>query len=575
MYPDINDKLFNTKISKKFNDLKIPKKKPTLEQYCFPKKYKLQNPQLFVPLFINPKTPYKSILIYHRIGAGKTCSAIQIAEAWKHKRKIIVVLPASLKGNFRGELRSQCANQEYLTDAERELLKNLSPSSSKYKEIIIKSNERIDKYYNIFSYNKFINKIQQKELKLTKSVLIIDEVQNMVSESGLYYQVLYDFLKTAPDDLRIVLLSATPMFDKPREFALTINLLRPKKEMPTGYAFDKMFIEQTEKNNKITNTAINLDKFKNYIKGYVSYFRGAPAHVFPEMIFKVTYCPMSDFQYGAYLEVQKAEEDLTIERQLSRSNILSINDLPNNFYIGSRMISNVVFPNKKINETGLDSFIGSTIVKNLEKYSPKFAKIMSRISKCHGKVFIYSGFREFGGLKSLCNVLDEFGYKNFYDFGSGKNRYAIWSGDEPLEDKERVKAVFNNIDNITGKKIKILLGSPAIKEGVSLYAIKQVHVVEPYWNQSRLDQIVGRASRFCSHKDFPPDERIVKVYLYIATSPPNKKKIKTVDERIFELSILKEKIIKQFERAIKEAAVDCQLNKFANEDENDPIKCDN
>ena len=46
------------------------------------------------------------LLIYHRIGSGKTCSAIQIGEKFKKNKRIIVVVPASLRGNFRNELRS-------------------------------------------------------------------------------------------------------------------------------------------------------------------------------------------------------------------------------------------------------------------------------------------------------------------------------------------------------------------------------------------------------------------------------------------------------------------------------------
>ena len=55
---------------------------------------------------------------------------------------------------------------------------------------------------------------------------------------------------------------------------------------------------------------------------------------------------------------------------------------------------------------------------------------------------------------------------------------------------------------------------PAIKEGVSLLRVKYVHIIEPYWNLSRLEQVIGRAVRFCSHKDVEEDKRIVKVYIY-------------------------------------------------------------
>ena len=67
-----------------------------------------------------------------------------------------------------------------------------------------------------------------------------------------------------------------------------------------------------------------------------------------------------------------------------------------------------------------------------------------------------------------------------------------------------------------------MLGSPSIKEGVSLLRVQQVHMMEPYWNMSRMLQIMGRAVRFCSHKDVPKNKRIVKIYLYLASYPGEK-----------------------------------------------------
>jgi SNF2 family DNA or RNA helicase len=129
-----------------------------------------------------------------------------------------------------------------------------------------------------------------------------------------------------------------------------------------------------------------------------------------------------------------------------------------------------------------------------------------------------------------------------------------------------------------GKKLKVLLGSPSIKEGVSLTAVRQVHILEPYWNQARLDQVIGRASRYCSHKDLPEEERVVDVFIYVAIHEPNDlddsnetiKSPQTVDEYIQQLSEQKNKLVKEFEKAIKEAAVDCTINKNANDPD---IKC--
>ena len=117
-YPDISDKNFQSKIKEIFREYKIKNKKSSLKDFCYPKKFTFQLPQLFVAEYLNPKTPYKGILLYHKIGAGKTCAGIQIAEKWKEHKKIILVAPASLTGNFYKELRSECTGNIYISKEE-------------------------------------------------------------------------------------------------------------------------------------------------------------------------------------------------------------------------------------------------------------------------------------------------------------------------------------------------------------------------------------------------------------------------------------------------------------------------
>ncbi|MBA42775.1 MAG: hypothetical protein CMF62_02055 [Magnetococcales bacterium] len=231
-------------------NLKFLKKKKTFNQICYPKEFKLQPQQRFLGEYLNPKTPYKGLLVFHRIGAGKTCTAVRIAEAWKGDHNIIVVVPASLRGNFKSELRSLCAGSSYLKDNERKKLEELHPSTSEYKKIIKESDNRIDKYYKIYSYNKFVELVENNKMNLSKSILIIDEIQNMVSEGGHYYNTLYNAIYSAPRTLRVVALTATPMFDKPIEIALTMNLLKIPFQFPTGSAFQKMFIDVEKKRLK-------------------------------------------------------------------------------------------------------------------------------------------------------------------------------------------------------------------------------------------------------------------------------------------------------------------------------------
>ena len=97
--------------------------------------------------------------------------------------------------------------------------------------------------------------------------------------------------------------------------------------------------------------------------------------------------------------------------------------------------------------------------------------------------------------------------------------------------------------------------------------------MEPYWNFSRLQQIIGRAIRFCSHKDLQKRRRYVDVFLYLSTHP----KIRTIDQYIWSLAKKKQKLVKQFENVLKEKAIDCEIFYEGNNypDDEEPIKCDN
>ena len=578
-FPSINDPEFNNKITQKLIKYKIPKKKKTFEQICFPKDFELQLPQQLLSKFINPNTPYKGILVYHRIGAGKTCTAVNIAVQWKGKRKIIVVVPASLVGNFRDELRSKCAGNTYINDKERNKLKLFHPSSKEYKEIIDLSNERIDEYYHIYSYNKFVDLIKNNEISLRNSLLIVDEIQNMVSEDGTFYNVLYDAIHDAPDNLRIVLLSATPMFDKPTEIALTMNLLKIPFELPTGIEFEKQFIKVTKnaKTGQYSYKAKNLDIFKERLKGYISFYRGAAPYSFPETTIKYVKCEMSEFQYQSYVtvinneKINEKEERIRTIRSFRKGQILS---LPNDFFIGARLMCNVAFPNKGINDKGFKSFTGKHLkLENLENYSTKYFKIIHKINVCPGPTYVFSNFLEYNGLKGFEKVLQAQGYKNYSEFGEGRKRYAFFTGEQNAKFKEEIKNVYNQPSNLNGSKLKVLLLSPSAKEGLSLRGVRQVHILEPYWNTKRVDQVIGRGIRYCSHKDLPEEKRNVKVYIYIATHENEKE---TIDQYIAKLAKQKDKLINEFELAMKEIAVDCQLNKNGNvypENDEDDIVC--
>jgi superfamily II DNA or RNA helicase len=543
------------KIKKIFNEYKIRNtKKKSIQEYCYPKKFTFQMPQLFVAEFLNPKTPYKGILLYHRIGAGKTCAGIQIAEKWKEHKKIILVGPASLIGNFYKELRSECTGNIYITKNERKLLSSLSPSSNEYHEIINTVNQRIHKYYELYSYHKFTDLVNSKKINLKNKLLIIDEVHNIISESGTFYSTFEKAINNTPNDFRVVIMSATPIYDKPEELGLTMNLLKPKKEFPEPDEFNKIFLERNITDNGVIYKLKNEELLSKLLQGYVSYYAGAPAFVFPKMKLKYVKCKMNKFQLDAYKSFVNHEKQGLF---LQSTDILK---LPNSFMLGGRIISNVAYPNRKFNEKGSDSFANSYLnSENLKKFSIKFYKILKKVNRCNGPTFFYSNFKEQGGIEDFRKVLEYHGYSNFLDDGAGKKRYAIWSGDENTKEKDLIRETLNSKENEDGSQIKIILGSPAIKEGVSLLRIRQVHILEPYWNMSRIEQVIGRAVRFCSHKDLPRSERVVDVYIYLAVVSSSLSKELSIDQQIMSLALRKKILVDEFEDVLKKSSIDYYL----------------
>jgi superfamily II DNA or RNA helicase len=555
-------------MDKKYKKYKLKPSNETLKDFCQPPKFKLQPQQKFLPEYLyDNKKKINGLLIYHKIGSGKTCTAINIAEKFKLSYKIMVVLPAALIGNFVGELISPCPGENiYITENERELLKKYKINSSDYNKVMDKVNSRIENHYTIYSYHKFVELVQENKIKLKDTVLIIDEIQNMISVKGIFYKTLKKIIDKTDDTTKVFLLSATPMFDKPVEISLTLNLLKPKERLPIGIDFNNEFLEPIKTDIGTLYKAINLDKFKELTKGLISYYRGAPPYTFPKMDFKTVKCRMQDFQYKSYLTSLSKIDD-NIRGSFKNVDLLK---LPVDFFLGPRMISNVAFPNKSIGEVGFSSFKDNKLLmENIKKYSIKFYKIFKQVKKSEGPVFVYSNFKDIGGLKSFIEFIEFQGYKNYKVFGEGPKRYAVWSGDESHSMKEEIKHIYNQKENADGCKLKMMLGSPSIKEGVSLLRVEQIHIMEPYWNMSRLQQIIGRGIRFCSHKDLPKDKRKVDVFLYLATSTREEE---TIDQYIWNLAKQKNVLIEEFEHAMKENAIDCELFLARNSYKNDQKK---
>ena len=74
-------------INQKFKKYKLPKTNESMSKLCIHKSFKHQPQQLFIKDYFNSRFLKNGLLVYHKIGAGQTCTAITVAESQKRKGK--------------------------------------------------------------------------------------------------------------------------------------------------------------------------------------------------------------------------------------------------------------------------------------------------------------------------------------------------------------------------------------------------------------------------------------------------------------------------------------------------------
>jgi superfamily II DNA or RNA helicase len=195
--------------------------------------------------------------------------------------------------------------------------------------------------------------------------------------------------------------------------------------------------------------------------------------------------------------------------------------------------------------------------------SPKMLAIIFNIYKSNGPTIVYSNYVRMEGLEIFKIYLSFFNYSSYNETQGKDNKihYCEYHGGVNKEVRTKVRKLYNTPENKNGNILKIILISPSGSEGISLNNVRQIHIMEPYWNEVRISQIMGRGIRQCSHKDLPIDQRHVDVYRYKMTRSIEKV---TTDQHIEELAKTKDNLINSFLDTIKEVAVDCVLNKNHN-----------
>ena len=695
LYPSLDDSDFNIKIAEKkeFNETKYDGTIYDIEEQA--KKlceadFELVPHQLFVRNFLSFQTPYNSLLLYHGLGTGKTCSAITVSEEMRTylkqlgiAQRILVVASPNVQENFKLQLFDErklklvdglwnlraCTGNKYLKEINPMNMKGLS------KEKVIKQiNSIIQNSYLFLGYIEFANYIVKKSdsdeddpkkrkaemvRKLKKHfsnrLVIIDEVHNIrISDDKQDKRVAQELFKLVKyvDNLRLLLLSATPMYNSYKEIVWLLNVMNLNDQRST-IEINDVFDKAGNLLIKPDGTNVGEELLRRKATGYVSFVRGENPYTFPYRIFPSLFSIGNTFKQltyptkqlngkaivqplehlDVYVNVCGAFQEkgynyiLSTIKEKAGKTKAGLPSFENMDSFGYTVLQkplqalNIIYPNKMLDvakpiidtkillgSEGLKRTMKYTETtnpptrKNFEyrnkdfgdffapdkigQYSSKIKSITDNILNSDGIVLIYSQFID-GGAVPMALALESLGFTRFGTKTSNLFKtpphkpidaktfltkdemenpdeftpatYTMITGEKALSpDKVFDLKNLTDEDNKNGEKIKVVIISMTGSEGIDFKNLRQVHILEPWYNLSLIEQIIGRAVRTCSHKQLPFKDRNVEIFLYGTIMTDTEEE--AADLYIYRLAELKAVQIGRVSRILKESSVDCILN---------------
>lgn len=555
---------------KKFKQYKKSVEKKNIDQLCNKQntEFELQSQQYFLKDYFNKNiNNIKQFLLYHEIGSGKTCTSIILAEDFlklDKNNKIIIILPARLKNNFIDELITPCTNFKYFTREDYNEYINSNTSIEKKNKLRNKFINELNTNYTVISYERFrLDALKHSENILEylnnfskNAMIIIDEVHNLISDTynlknyinieekgkleeikslSINSTLLKLLSKFSHNTSKLILLTATPIYDSFKELPELVYILNPDKG-------DNI-------TNVLTNVSINDNLEK--LRGKISYFPGTSKKAYPTPNIITHILEMSKIQDEMTAYILNHGNDNDIEAFLAYQRQIAVSCLSKKYKL-------------------------STIINNLELYSPKINKLINLLNSpdVYGKHVVYTSFINVG-INVIEKVLITKGWISIFEVYKDPEKwnkyinkiYAIWSGNESNIKKNIIKQIVNDSNNIYGDKIKLIIGSPSIKEGISFKHIQHIHLLDPVWNISGKKQIEGRAIRFCSHYDI--NEKVHKnlkrsINIHIYRLKLNKKATisETVDQKLYDKIIPKKyEEVETLEKELQKISIDYHLFK--------------
>jgi len=406
-------------------------------------------------------------LLYHGLGSGKTLSAIAAAE--KTQQPYGAVVPAALRPNFAKE-------QEKFTD------------------------EQLAS--DIQSYTMLARGHRPKHT----GTVIMDEAHRLRNPDTEQTRVAKQ-LAEATDQL--YLLSGSPIVNAPADLAPLMEMLT--QETTTPEAFNEKYLSS----KPVTPSWI--DRWKGVTPGVVHDIKNKKK-LHEALRGKV------DYHEPAESPVAREEERIVVDMSPEQE------QLHNEFYgtlpSSLRRKLDMQFPLSKSEQRSFLAFLSgprqvalSTAPWQSEEdraktglsQSPKLQRAISELEAQieedpESRAVVFSNFIT-AGLEPYAAALE-----------AKKIPHGIFHGG--LNDKQRAELVnkYNSGD------LRVLLMGPSGGEGLSLEGTKLIQLLDPHWNETRLNQAIGRGIRYDSHKHLPEKDRKVKVQRFISQLPEKKRK---------------------------------------------------
>ncbi len=137
--------------------------------------------------------------------------------------------------------------------------------------------------------------------------------------------------------------------------------------------------------------------------------------------------------------------------------------------------------------------------------------------------------------------------------------------------------VARSSENFMGGQVKIIIGSQVAGEGIDLRFIREIYVFDSWFHLNKMEQIIGRGVRTCSHsmldskkvtdedgEELYFSQKNCTIYLLVNTLPESEDR-ETADLYMYRNAMNKATQVGIVSRALKEYALDCNLNILANQ----------